>query len=382
MSNSSWYKNGNVTPEDALKLAVTASANEDVQQNGVEIAANNLSDASLLYLAAKHLGLQIAGMKMGDEKAELSEIQLHSEYVRWHSFISEEKGKPAATPKKVRVLKPRNSRSALTAELDGLIGLKSVKQQVRDVTSLASVQALRTRKGLPKVDMSQHLVFTGKPGTGKTTVARIIGSIYRELGLLSSGHFTEIDGRGLIAEYIGQTAAKTEKVIGEAMDGVLFIDEAYTLAPEDIPNDFGAEAIATLIKKMEDNRDRLIVILAGYEKEMDRLLASNPGLKSRFKTKIEFPDYDPAELHAIFAHIAAEQAYVLSSEANKETEALFAEMHRCRGEEFGNGRSVRNAFERAVMNQARRLASNRRPNRKQLQLIKAEDIPALTELSW
>jgi SpoVK/Ycf46/Vps4 family AAA+-type ATPase len=268
------------------------------------------------------------------------------------------------------------------AELDQLIGLGSVKQQVCDVIDLASVQTLRARKNLPKLEMSQHLVFTGGPGTGKTTVARIIGDIYRELGLLRSGHFTEVDGRGLIAEYLGQTAAKTEKVITEAMDGVLFIDEAYALAPETQHYDYGQEAIATLIKMMEDHRDRLIVILAGYENEMERLLASNPGLKSRFKTKIDFPDYEPAELFAIFEHLTEEQAYMLSSEASQKAMKLFSQMHAGRGDDFGNGRSVRNAFERAVMNQARRLASGKRPNRQQLQLITAEDIPALTGLSW
>jgi SpoVK/Ycf46/Vps4 family AAA+-type ATPase len=289
---------------------------------------------------------------------------------------------PSTRPKPSASRVKKAKKTGAGGELDQLIGLASVKQQVRDVIDLASVQTLRQRKGLPKLEMSQHLVFTGNPGTGKTTVARIIGDIYRELGLLRSGHFTEIDGRGLIAEYIGHTAAKTEKVIRDAMDGVLFIDEAYALVPGDISGDYGAEAIATLIKMMEDHRDRLIVILAGYEKEMERLLVSNPGLKSRFKTKIDFPDYEPAELFAIFEHLAEEQAYLLSSEASKKALALFAEMHAGRGEDFGNGRSVRNAFERAVMNQARRLVGVRRPNRKQLQLITAEDIPALKELSW
>jgi SpoVK/Ycf46/Vps4 family AAA+-type ATPase len=353
----------------AFMKAEEASKDPDIQRHGVQINAESHHDAALLAGAAKHCGLRVTGIKVNGEAIEEQDLKTSI------AMPNPTRPPPASLFRKKRAKGAR-------AELDQLIGLGGVKQQVSDVIDLARVQALRAKKGFPILEMSQHLVFTGNPGTGKTTVARIIGDIYQELGLLSKGHFTEVDGRGLIAEYIGQTAAKTEKVIAQALDGVLFIDEAYALTPEGTPNDYGQEAIATLIKMMEDHRDRLIVILAGYENEMERMLSSNPGLKSRFKTKIDFPDYEPAELLAIFEHLATEKAYVLSPEASKKTQALFSQMHADRGKEFGNGRSVRNAFERAVMNQARRLASGKRPNRKQLQLITAEDIPALTELSW
>lgn len=360
---------GELSLISALMKAEEASKNPDNQRNGVKVYAQNRQDADLLAVAARHYGLRVASISVGGKAIEEEEPETAN------------KMPPTRRPKRALPFKKKRANGA-KAELDQLIGLGSVKQQVSDVIDLTRVQALRKKRGLPKVEMSQHLVFTGNPGTGKTTVARIIGEIYRELGLLSSGHFTETDRAGLVAGYIGQTAEKTENVINEAMDGVLFIDEAYSLAPKGTPNDFGQEAIATLIRMMENHRDRLIVILAGYENEMERLLTSNPGLKSRFKTKIDFPDYEPDELFAIFEHLAAEGAYTLSHEASHKAEALFSEMHAGRGEAFGNGRSVRNAFDRALANQARRLASIKRPSRKQLQLITAEDIPALAELSF
>ena len=384
MTKNSWVRPGNVTPASALSLAKEASYSKEVQQKGVTIQASSLSDASLLYLAATHLDLTIESIALEGEKTELSPLMLHTQFERWHEYIvqqpEEEKSAQQQAPKKRA---NRKNPSHAIAALDELIGLQSVKQQVEDVIAFSKVSVLRKRKGLPVVEMGQHLVFTGNPGTGKTTVARIVGDIYRDLGLLTSGHFVETDGRGLIAEYVGQTAERVKTIVGEAMDGVLFIDEAYALIQgEDGSQDYGPEAIATLIKMMEDNRDRLVVILAGYEDEMEQMLASNPGLKSRFKTKIDFPDYGPVELMAIFEQLCAKQAYLLTKDAAEKATALFAAMHEEREQHFGNGRAVRNAFDRAVMNQASRIMRTRRPNKKALQTITDADIPAPSQLSW
>ncbi|HHS89318.1 MAG TPA: AAA family ATPase, partial [Rhodobacteraceae bacterium] len=258
----------------------------------------------------------------------------------------------------------------------------SVKRQVQDMVHLMKNRKDRERAGLPVVEMGQHLVFTGNPGTGKTTVARIIGEIYRDLGILKKGHFVETDGRGLIAEYVGQTAEKTRAVVKEALDGVLFIDEAYALIGKDSGWDYGHEAVATLIKMMEDNRDRLVVIIAGYTDEMERLLSSNPGMKSRFKTRIEFPDYSVEELAQIFEHLCREHAYEMTGEARQCALDLFSDMYRNKDRHFGNGRSVRNAFDRAVMNHARRLAALKKPSKRDLTRLHFRDIPGLVDLEW
>jgi ATPase family associated with various cellular activities (AAA) len=209
---------------------------------------------------------------------------------------------PSAPPASVVT----NAPAEILAELDGLIGLDEVKAQVRKTVNLIGLGKEREKAGLPHLDLTHHLVFTGNPGTGKTTVARLVGRIYKEIGLLKSGHMIEADRGDLVGEYIGQTAPKTKEVIDRAMDGVLFIDEAYSLAPVNVPNDFGKEVISTLIKAMEYNRGWFVVIVAGYKEEMEHMIGINPGLKSRFKTFIDFQDYSPAELFKILAHMAGE----------------------------------------------------------------------------
>ena len=221
-------------------------------------------------------------------------------------------------------------------ELDGLIGLDEVKAQVRETVNLVELGKARERAGLPRLDLTLHLVFTGNPGTGKTTVARIVGEIYKNIGLLKSGHLVEAKRDDLVGEYIGHTAPKTKAVIEKAMDGVLFIDEAYSLAPPNIPNDFGKEVIATLITEMEENRGRLVVIVAGYKDETEHMIGINPGLKSRFKTFIDFQDYSPGDLFKILTHMAAEAGIRFSVDAMTAASLLMESLDT--GQKgFGNG---------------------------------------------
>lgn len=259
------------------------------------------------------------------------------------------------------------------AELNKLIGLEGVKKDVITMTNFIKVQQLRKEKGIKTSPISYHCVFTGNPGTGKTTVARIVGRIYHDLGILKKGHLIETDRSGLVAEYIGQTAIKTNKLIDSAVDGVLFIDEAYTLATGD-KKDFGNEAIATLLKRMEDERDRLVVIIAGYSDEMKNFINANPGLNSRFGRKIEFEDYNKDELVQIFDMLVRENEYTLENKAKNAIGNVIKNELSKKDRNFGNGRYVRNMFERIIENQANRLSQISNPSEKDLLLIKVEDV--------
>lgn len=259
-------------------------------------------------------------------------------------------------------------------ELDELIGLGNVKNEVRTLANFVKVQKQREAQGLKTPKMSYHLVFTGSPGTGKTTVARIVARIYKDLGVLKKGHTVETDRSGLVANYVGQTATKTNAVVDSALNGVLFIDEAYALVPENSSQDYGLEAISTLLKRMEDDRDKLVVIIAGYTNEMKRFIDANPGLQSRFNRYIDFPDYSSGELADIFKMYLRKNQYNITPAAEEilKEKLDYAVAHKDRN--FGNARYVRNMFEKAIQQQANRLSGVSNATKSQLTELTEEDI--------
>ncbi|MBQ7542533.1 MAG: AAA family ATPase [Clostridia bacterium] len=244
---------------------------------------------------------------------------------------------------------------SLLAELDGLVGLDGVKQDVHSLMNFIKVTQIRAQRGMKVPTISYHLVFTGNPGTGKTTVARLVAKLYYHMGILSQGQLVETDRSALVAGYLGQTAIKTQKVIQKALGGVLFIDEAYSLTNAN-DDSYGKEAIETILKAMEDHRDELVVIVAGYTGLMRQFIESNPGLSSRFSKYFEFPDYTGAELLAIFKRFCAKNGYTLDLPAEAKLLETFDALYEKRNEHFGNARTARNIFEKAINAQANRIA--------------------------
>ncbi len=261
----------------------------------------------------------------------------------------------------------------LMGELEDLVGLEDVKKDVKNLMNLVKVRKLRQAHDLPVPPMSLHMVFMGNPGTGKTTVARLVSGLYAAIGVLSKGQLVEVDRSGLVAGYVGQTALKTQETIKSALGGVLFIDEAYSLSSGG-ENDFGREAIETILKAMEDHRDDLIVIVAGYTAPMEKFIHSNPGLESRFNKYFFFPDYNGEQLMTMFRIRCKKNGYSMTPETEKAAVALFTQLYEERTENFGNGRDVRNVFEDMVVRQANRVAAMEEPSKEDLMAVLPEDL--------
>lgn len=294
-----------------------------------------------------------------------SEITKSSEQTRSYEALSES-AKAEADPQAL---------SVLLDDLNGLVGLSNVKSDVAKHISLVRVQQMRREKGLSVPEQSLHMVFSGNPGTGKTSVARLIAKIYKQMGILSKGQFVETDRAGLVAEYLGQTAPKVQAVVKKAISGVLFIDEAYTLSGNERGGDqFGQEAIDTLLKLMEDHRNDLIVIVAGYTEPMQRFIESNPGLQSRFNKYLHFEDYSPDDLTSIFTRLAKQHDYELTAAAQAKVTSVFQQAYQNRTRTFGNARLSRNLFEKAISDHAMRIGSLPHVSESDLVTIAAEDI--------
>ncbi len=259
-------------------------------------------------------------------------------------------------------------------ELEALIGLDSIKQDVKQLVNFLKMQAARSQMNLPTTPITLHTLFTGNPGTGKTTVARIVGKLLCGLGLLNQGHTVEADRSALVAQYAGQTAPKTHACIDKALGGVLFVDEAYSLVAESGEDAYGDEAVQALLKRMEDDRSRLVVVLAGYPEPMDNLVKSNPGLSSRFQRSFAFPDYTPDELLKIFLGLCRKNQYKLTKDTARKLQEIFTKVVENKDEHFGNGRTVRNLFEQALQRMACRVVQSPKMTEELLTVLQPDDV--------
>ena len=301
-------------------------------------------------------------------------IRIHSTIVLGHVELPEKNGEPRQVDEQAL--------QSVMADLQALIGLNNIKQEVQTFINFLKVQKLRQERGLAQPKLSLHMVLSGPPGTGKTTVARLVGRIYQSLGLLSQGHVVETDRAGLVAPFVGQTAIRVQEMVQKSLGGILFIDEAYALMPKGdrANNDFGLEAIEALLKRMEDHRGQMAVVIAGYGDEMDRFLNANPGVRSRFNRYFTFSHYKPDELTAIFTLMAQENGLKLSVAAATKLRTHFDTICRQRASSFGNGRYARNLLEKAMERQANRIVNLKPMSDEMLTTLDAADIPEVNEV--
>lgn len=365
-------KEGHVPVEELAQLETT-------QQNLVTSNIELVRRREAIERAGASGTDPLAGKALEIVSSLFSDQAVGHELAEWHSSEEYKRAIEAGVIEVREETPDRESRRPLEevmAELEGLVGLGSVKTEVQSLINVLALNRKRVESGMEPADITFHLVFTGPPGTGKTTVARLYGELLGAMGMLSGGHLVEVSRQDLVAEYVGQTAVKTDEVLDRSVGGVLFIDEAYSLSASGSHNDFGREAVETILKRMEDDRENLAVVVAGYTGEMSEFIDSNPGLESRFTQTIEFPSYSPEELLQIFYLMAHGAGYRLTSEAHAAVWSNLYKAWTARDESFGNARYVRKLLEMVTREQANRLASIPSSSPDQLMTVEESDIPA------